>query len=208
MCTHDDDKPAKRNFTCSHVLCYISDGLMDASVTVSWVHTASASILLLDGRHSNLPHTMNQPAKSDAYALTASGTDPATDSTKHFPWHGTSFQRSTSPPATFHVAMTSFAFTRSTIHIHVNVARHPSHSSRPPLTQAFSHVRAEVAFQSTASVVPRAKNSVPKSAVFSNVSTPVDFHLSIHSGLLQPETSDLNMLEFPNGFAIRNASCR
>ena len=54
---------------------------------------------------------------------------------QHFPWHGTSFPR-------------------STIHIHVNVARHPSHSSLPPLAQAFSRVRAEVAFQSTASVVP------------------------------------------------------
>ena len=61
----------------------------------------------------------------------------------HFPWHGNSF-------------------TRSTMYFHVNVALRPLHSSRRPLAQAFSRVRAEVAFQS-------------KSAVFSNLSTVSTF---------------------------------
>ena len=99
------------------------------------------------------PHTTNQPAKSDAYALAATP-DTVDDDTIQLS-HGTSF-------------------TRSTIHIHVNVAKHPSSTSRPPLAQDFSHVPADVAFQSTASVEPRPTTSFQSlkcSAIVSTLST-------------------------------------
>ena len=60
---------------------------------------------------------------------------------------------------TFHGMVLHSLEARSTSTL--NVARHPSHFSRPPLAQAFSHVRAEVAFQSTASVVPHPETLFP-----------------------------------------------
>ena len=108
-------------FTCLHVLCHINDCVMGPQSVC--VNTPSG------WRHSSFHSTrINQPSPVRSLSPPLSATVQTSCLLhQHFPWHGTSFPR-------------------STIHTHVNVARHPSHSSRPPHAQAFAHVLAEVAF--------------------------------------------------------------
>ena len=110
-CLHTSCFTNQAQFTCPHVQCHISDCMMaPQSVCVNtppgW--SLRVALVTLDTVHDG----------QSSYRLQ-----------RYFPWHGTSFPRST---------------------IHVSVARQPSHSSRPLFAQG-------VAFQSTASVVPRLK---------------------------------------------------
>ena len=107
----------QEQFTCSHVLCYICDCLIgQQSVCVNtppgWRHSCS--------------HTprINQPSPMRTLSPTHQILSTTVQSSKrlrrYFPRHGTSFPG-------------------STLHIHVNVARLPSLSSRAPLAQAWQH---------------------------------------------------------------------
>ena len=141
MCTHHDDKPVMRT---SHVHpCCVTP------MTLHWVYRASASTPLLD--------TMNQPAKSDAYALTATP-DTVHDGTIQLP----------TPPAL------SMAW-------HLIPSKHdprprPRQRRETPFGLLPSTTRPSLLSCSRRGSIPincfrraASTNVVPKSAVFSNV---------------------------------------
>ena len=184
MCTHHDDKPTKRS---SHVHTCCA-----ASVTVKQVHRASASTPSWMGGHSYFcTPRINQPSPMRTFSPPLETVSTTVHSChrlhQRFPRHGTSFPR-------------------STIHIHVNVAGHPSHSSPPPLAQAFSHVRAEVAFQSNCFRRAESKNFVPRSAATCRLCrlSPVHPLWHVRNQRLLPR----RCLRFAMPHAIRDASSR
>ena len=85
---------------------------------------------------------------------------------QNFPWHGASFPR-------------------STIHIHVNVARNPSHSSNPPL--AASLLTCSRRGSIPTKLLPSCRSPKTSFPSLQQRVDSVDFHLSIDPGLVRSQ---------------------
>ena len=180
MHTHHDDKPAERS---SHVhTCCVT------SVTVEWVHRASASTPLLDGgflvsiRHESSSQVRCARSRHHFRRCPRRYNAPA-DSTSTF--HDMA-------PHSLEARSTSTTASRDILRTP------PVHRSLKP-----SHMFAQRMHSNQ--LLPSCRVQKLRSQVCSTRqrAVPVDFHLSVRPG----ESSDLKMLELPNTYGLGTASC-